>query len=194
MRSLFWKRAIAAWVKALYRASLLAYPTEFRRRYGREMEQVVSDELRAILRGQSDIGLIRFVLHLLWDQAEGVVLQHVESIGVGGVVSLAIAVVFGMCAVYVDHHAVHEVYPTLSTALVGSLLLGLMRPIRPWRWALVIGCCIAFIPWGQPLHGPLERIATPGSWAVLGVVMVPGLVGVYCGAFLRRGIMRLLTP
>jgi hypothetical protein len=88
-------------------------------------------------------------------------------------------------AAHVDRHNATEVYPTLSVVLAGSFVLGIIRPKDAWRWACIVGL-------GVPFFGPwpalAARLASPGAWAMYGVVLIPGLIGAYAGSLLRAAI------
>ena len=96
---------------------------------------------------------------------------------------MAAALGFSIYAEYVDRHNATEVYPTLTVALIGSFILGLAQPSRPWKWAIIVGL-------GAPFFGPLPslpaRLASPGRWAILAILLVPGLIGAYSGSILPR--------
>ena len=51
----------------LYAALLYAYPPEFRRQYGRPMEQLFRDRCRDLARGSGRLALLRFSLHVMAD-------------------------------------------------------------------------------------------------------------------------------
>jgi len=99
----------------------------------------------------------------------------------------AAAIAAGLYAAHVDHHNHTEVYPTLFVVLVSSFALGVVRPGHAWRWALIIGL---LVPFAGPLQTLFDRLSSPGSWAILAVVLIPGLIGAYTGWFLRRAISR----
>jgi len=91
-----------------------------------------------------------------------------------------------MCAAYVDQHNATEVYPVLAVSLVGAFALAVVRPRHVWLWALVIA---AFIPFSPVAAAALHaRLASPGSWAILGVVLIPALIGAYSGWGLRKTV------
>jgi hypothetical protein len=167
----------------IYRGLLYAYPPEFRTRYGPEMNQVFRDQLRDTLAKQGIGGFVRFSMRTAWDLLASVMRERFTLKSLAGIVYLAAAIGFSISAEYVDRHNVTEVYPTLTVAIVGSFLLGLARPSRPWRWAMMIGI-------GVPFFGPLavlpSRLASPGRWAMLAVMLIPGLIGAYSGSALRR--------
>ena len=90
----------------------------------------------------------------------------------------------GMGGAYVDQHNATEVYPVLAVSLVGAFLLGIVRPRHVWLWALIIAAFIPFSPFAAAaLH---MRLASPGSWAILGVVLIPAMIGAYSGWGLRK--------
>src|SRR4029077_20490726 len=88
-----------------------------------------------------------------------------------GMFCLASAAGIGIYAAHVDRHNHHEVYPTLLVVTVGSFALGLIRPLGPWRWALIIG---SGVPFAGPLLALPARLAAPCHWGVFGGVAVGG--------------------
>ncbi|MGH9720615.1 MAG: hypothetical protein ACRD8O_10410, partial [Bryobacteraceae bacterium] len=50
-------------MRRIYRAMMYTYPPDFRRFYGRQMEQVFGDRCRSIAQTQGAPGLLRFGLH-----------------------------------------------------------------------------------------------------------------------------------
>jgi hypothetical protein len=79
--------------------------------------------------------------------------------------------------------AVNDLLLTALVVLLGCILLGLLRPRRPWRWVLVVGVCI-----------PLTELA---AYMVLAVrptraqvyesflAFLPGIAGAYGGSVVR---------
>jgi hypothetical protein len=168
-----------------YRSLLYAYPLEFRSRYGVEMNQVFRDHLRDTLSNRGIAGLFPLAARTAWDLSTSVLRERFTLHTFVGMLWLAAALGFASYAAHVDHHNVSEVYPTLLVVLVGSFVLGIIRPTNPWRWAIIVGI-------GVPFFGPLfdlpARLTSPGRWAMLAIVLVPGLIGAYIGYFLRRAI------
>jgi hypothetical protein len=169
----------------LYRGLLHAYPPEFRLRYGIEMNQVFRDQLRDTLSKQGLHGLLTFCMRTAWDLCTSIPRERFTLRSLRGMLCLAAALGFALYATYVDRHNVDEVYPTLMVVLVGSFVLGMLRPRRAWRWAIIIGL-------GVPFFGPLPdlpaRLASPGRWAMLAVLLIPGLMGAYAGSILRSAV------
>src|ERR1700683_1712938 len=85
---------------------------------------------------------------------------------------------------------VNDLLFTALLVLSACMLLGLLRPRRPWRWVLLVGACI-----------PLTELA---AYSVLAVnptraqvygsflAFLPGIAGAYGGAVVRGGVGYLL--
>jgi hypothetical protein len=171
--------------RAIYRALLYAYPSEFRTRYGTEMCQVFSEQLRETLSAQRPLGFLQFCIHTVLDLTISILKERFTLQNAIGTLCLAAAATVGIGAAYVDRHNTHETYPTLLVVLVGSFILGLIRPQHAWRWALLAGLGVPFL--GPVVDLPL-RLLSPGCWAMLAVVLVPGLTGAYTGSTLHRAM------
>jgi hypothetical protein len=167
----------------LYRALLFGYPKEFRNRYGFEMNQIFRAQMRDALSSRGILGFSSFCMRTAWDSFTSILRERLTLQSIFGMVCLSAALAFSMYAHYVDRHNAREVYPTLMVVLVGSLILGLVNPARPWRWAIILAL-------GVPFFGPLQslpaRLHSPGGWAIVAVLLVPGLIGAYVGSILRR--------
>ncbi len=77
----------------------------------------------------------------------------------------------------------------LLTALIGlasSMLLGLLRPQRPWRWVVAIGI---FVPLTE-LGAYILMAVRPSRAQIYGsfLVFLPGIAGAYGGS-LMRGVL-----
>jgi len=186
-----WKNTFLRLACGLYRGLLHAYPPEFRLRYGIEMNQVFRDQLRDTLSEQGIGGLLMFCTRTAWDLCTSIPRERFTLRSLGGLLCLAAALGFALYATYIDRHNLDEVYPTLMVVLVGSFVLGLLRPRHAWRWAIIIGL-------GVPFFGPLPalpaRLASPGRWAMLGVLLIPGLIGAYTGSILRSAVADTAKP
>jgi hypothetical protein len=179
-----WKDAIERLACGVYRVLLSGYPAEFRSRYGIEMKQVFRDQLRATLSKCGMLGFLAFCAGTAWDLCAGVLRERFTLQSFVSIICLTVALGFSVYAAYVDRHNATEVYPTLMVVLVGSFILGLVRPWHVRRWAIIVGM-------GVPFFGPLidlpARLASPGRWAMLAVLFVPGLIGAHGGLLVRRG-------
>jgi cytochrome c oxidase subunit IV len=174
----------------VYRGFLHAYPREFRARFGAEMRQVFHDQLRDTLSSQGILGLLQFSFHIACDLSMSILRERLTSISILGIICSAAAICFGLGAAYVDRHNASEVYPTLFVVMVSSFLLGVVRPLGAWRWALIVGLAVPFA--GSVVALP-SRLASPGHWAILAVVLIPGLIGAYTGVTLRWAVGELLS-
>jgi hypothetical protein len=94
--------------------------------------------------------------------------------------------VFGSLAAYVDMHNATEVYPTLSVVLAGSFVLGAIEPRRAWRWALLAGVFVPLSMIAAHWRDMPGRLGWLGPLAILLVLMIPGMIGAYSGALLRK--------
>lgn len=65
-----------------------------------------------------------------------------------------------------------------------TMLLGLLRPDRPWRWALLVATCIPLsrLFAAKVIHEYTELAQIYESF----LAFLPGIVGCYAGAVLRR--------
>lgn len=86
-----------------------------------------------------------------------------------------------------------RVHDLLFTALLVSafcMLLGVMRPARPWRWVAIIGVCV-------PIAVVLgyfvltERPDRAQVWESF-LAFFPGIAGAYGGALMRQAVDNIL--
>ena len=84
---------------------------------------------------------------------------------------------------------VHDLLFTALLVLASALLLGVLRPRQPWRWAILF---LALVPlmqaWARLLL--LEK-PTPAEVYESLLVFLPGTVGAYGGAVLREALQRV---
>jgi hypothetical protein len=183
MMTPFPKNILERLAAGLYRALLYGYPKEFRKRYGLEMNQVFRAQMRDMLSSRGILGFAFFCMRTAWDSFTSILRERLTLQTIFGMVCLCAALGFSIYAHYVDHHNATEVYPTLMVVLVGSFILGVANPAHPWRWAIILAV-------GVPFFGPWQslpaRLHSPGGWAIVAVLLVPGLVGAYVGSILRR--------
>ncbi len=98
------------------------------------------------------------------------------------------AVGLGMVAGWVDIK-VSDLLFTALLVLAPCMVLGLMRPTRPWRWMLVVG---AMVPLAD-LSAFLFLSQKPSRAQVYEsfLAFLPGIAGAYGGAFLHHAIRNI---
>src|SRR5579859_3577623 len=85
--------------------------------------------------------------------------------------------------------AINDLLFTALLALMACILLGMLRPWRPWRWVLVVGI---FIPLTE-LAAYVILTVKPTRAQVYGsfLALFPGFAGAYGGSVMRAMIDNL---
>jgi len=93
-----------------------------------------------------------------------------------------LAVLFGILAGWVDLK-VGDLLFTALLVVASCMLLGVLRPQRPWRWVVVVGICVPVVE----LMGYLMLAQRPYRAQVYEsfLAFFPGIAGAYGGAALR---------
>jgi len=161
----------------LFRLALHLYPSEFRRTYGKEMEQVFSDSIDEASRtGRLPSLLLGVTTDLLSAVAR-------ERWQVTDRIALALwlsAIPLGLAIGYVDSHT-SEVQVAVAFILAASFVFGMARPRKAWRWALAVGASIpAYYIVGSALGYHLPPVQ-PNMFATC-IAFIPALIGAYAGA------------
>jgi ABC-type multidrug transport system permease subunit len=101
----------------------------------------------------------------------------------GEVAFYLLAALAGMGTGWADV-AVNDLLFTALLVLMACMVLGLLRPRRPWRWVVVVGM---FIPLTE-LAAYLVLTVKPTRAQVYGsfLASLPGIAGAYGGAIVRR--------
>src|SRR5207245_4700477 len=68
----------------LYSVLMYAYPREFRRQYGRPMEQLFRDRCRDLARTPQRLALLRFAVHMLVDWFRTTVRERAAAVWYAG--------------------------------------------------------------------------------------------------------------
>lgn len=81
---------------------------------------------------------------------------------------------------------VNDLLFTALLVTMACMLLGLLRPGRPWRWIVIVG---AFIPLTE-LAAYLIRTVKPSRAQIYAsfLAFLPGIAGAYGGSFMRRAV------
>ena len=79
---------------------------------------------------------------------------------------------------------------TALLVLAPCMMLGLMRPQRAWRWAVVVGICVPVVE----LIGYLLLAQKPYRAQIYEsfLAFLPGIVGSYGGAMLKQAVVNIL--
>ena len=100
-----------------------------------------------------------------------------------------LAVLFGLFAGWVDLK-VGDLLFTALLVVAPCMLLGLLRPQRPWRWVAIIGICVPI----AELTGYLVMTQKPYRAQIYEsfLAFLPGIAGAYGGAMMRGVVDNLL--
>lgn len=100
-----------------------------------------------------------------------------------------LAVLFGIFAGWVEVK-VGDLLFTALLVLAPCILLGALRPKRPWRWTILVAICVPI----ADLLAYLIMTQKPDRAQIYEsfLAFLPGLVGAYGGAFMRGVIDNVL--
>lgn len=99
------------------------------------------------------------------------------------------AVLFGIFAGWVDLKF-GELLFTALLVVASCMLLGALRPQRPWRWVLVVGVCVPLVELAAYLIMSQKPYRAQIYESFL--AFLPGIAGAYGGAMLRGVVSNLL--
>lgn len=85
--------------------------------------------------------------------------------------------------------AVDDLLLTALLVVVACMLLAILRPRWPWRWAVMVGIFISL----EEFAGYALRTVKPTRAQIYGsfLAFLPAIVGAYMGAFVRRVVENL---
>lgn len=113
-----------------------------------------------------------------------------ESESASDFLPYSLAVLFGLLAGWADIK-VGDLLFTAMIVLGACMVLGFMRPQRPWRWVLTVGIFVPLMDWLAYffLREKPNRAQIYESF----LAFMPGIAGAY-GAALARGVVTNLFP
>lgn len=177
----------------LYRLLLRAYPREFRDHYSHEMLTVFRDRCRDAVRSGNLAAvcghafkdwLITCTREQLATRA-GTYRQMFESLAILRIAAVAA----GLFAAWVDFHNDEPQTPML-VIVIGSFILGAIRPRQAWLWGLIIGLCMPAAHLIGPRLGmhPIDAGSSASSSGALSlaVLVIPAIICAYLGAGFRK--------
>lgn len=97
--------------------------------------------------------------------------------------------VLGICAGVLEI-TLGDLLLTALFVLASTLLLGALRPERPWRWIMVVGVFVPFVELVAYLLLGQKLYAAQVYESCLG--FLTGIAGAYGGSVVRRGMEELL--
>ncbi len=113
-----------------------------------------------------------------------------EKKSAGDFLPYLLAVLLGLLAGWVDIK-VGDLLFTAMIVLGACIVLGFMRPQRPWRWVVTVGIFVPIVDWLAYffLREKPDRAQIYESF----LAFLPGIAGAY-GAALGRGVVNNLFP
>jgi hypothetical protein len=108
----------------------------------------------------------------------------------GDLFAYLFAVFAGLLAGFVDIKA-RDLLLTALFVLAPCMLLGALRPTRPWRWVVVVGICVPLVD--VIAYTWLRRQAYGGQTYGAALVFLPGIAGAYGGSIMRGVINNLFA-
>lgn len=99
-----------------------------------------------------------------------------------------LAALCGIAAGWADV-AINDLLFTALLVLASCMLLGILRPQRPWRWVAVVGICIPL----TELAAYLLLTVKPTRAQIFGsfLASLPGIAGAYGGSVVRNVVDNL---
>lgn len=106
----------------------------------------------------------------------------------------ALSLGFACGALHVLVESLEVPDPLLSALAVtaAAMLLGVLRPARPWRWVLLVGAPVPLALLAASLLTPAEHF-TRASIAGSILIVLPGVAGAFGGSILRRKVSELFS-
>ena len=101
-----------------------------------------------------------------------------------------LAVLLGILTGWVDIK-VGDLLFTAMLVVAACILLGFLRPWRPWRWVVIIGVFVPLVEWVAYLYlrQHIDRAQIYESF----LAFLPGIAGAFGGA-MGRGVVDNLFP
>ncbi|MGH9513930.1 MAG: hypothetical protein ACRD2U_17525 [Terriglobales bacterium] len=94
----------------------------------------------------------------------------------------------GICAGVIDV-IFGDLLITALFVLISTMILGVLRPEKPWRWIIVVGIFVPLVRLGDYLLFHQKPYAAQIYESALG--FVTGIAGAYCGSILRMAFHEL---
>ena len=102
-----------------------------------------------------------------------------------------LAILLGLGAGFLEIR-LDDLLVTALFVLVSTMVLGFLRPKRPWRWTIVVGICVPIVRLWSYLA--LNEHAYRAQIWESGLAFLTGIAGAYCGYFTHKAITELFRP
>jgi hypothetical protein len=97
-----------------------------------------------------------------------------------------IAIICGVLGGIV-HITIGDPLLTSLVVLISTMVLGFMRPQRPWRWLLIVGLLVPVVMLTANTLDYYRTLTRAGLYGSV-LIMLPGIAGAYGGSFGRKFI------
>jgi len=114
----------------------------------------------------------------------------IEKASAGGILRIYIlGAILGICAGVLDVK-IGDLLLTALFVLASAMLLGGLRPQKPWRWTITVALFVPVIQLLAYLFLTEKPYAAQIYESFLG--FLTGIAGAYGGSFFRRGVNEIL--
>ncbi len=99
-----------------------------------------------------------------------------------------LAIIFGLCAGWVQTQ-INDLLVTALLVVASTMLLGALRPVKPWRWIVIVAL---IIPAMEALAFKLLTPRPPRSELYESLLaFLPAIAGAYGGSVLRKAVQNI---
>ena len=85
----------------------------------------------------------------------------------------------------IAHITIGDPLLTALVVLMATMGLGFARPVRPWRWVLLVGLLVPVVMLSANLLHYYRTLTRAGLYGSV-LIILPGIAGAYGGAFGRK--------
>lgn len=188
--------ALVTFAARLHAWLLIAYPREFRRRFGVEMTQVFKDAAREAAHERGNAAVVSVFSRCFFDHAVSATAQRLSG-GIAmtntGWMKLAALTLFALASAiaigWVDTHE-EDVQMSVLLMLLSTGALSFFAPRATILWILLVGLAVPAAHalaarWGVKIPYPVD------SFASTFLALIPATIGGVVGASVRLAVRRM---
>jgi hypothetical protein len=131
-------------LERVHRLLLLAYPSEFRVRYGREMQLLFRNHAKEVVGRRKRLALMSYTAHVLWDLTRSTVRERYEMVRLAHVVATLQGMLILPAALFLSAVALRRV-PPLHDSAQWVVMLYAGRVWTLWLLLLTLPFCVVMI-------------------------------------------------